>query len=236
MKHYNRIIFLKQDIFKLSTVVFWLLSLLAGASIIFSIEYLGGSFRIDNVYAMFTTISEWLILFCAVNLFGKEFYYKTINMIRISNKSHVEILARKWITMMTICVLTALVSFIEVAVYSKVFERDIDIVMLGGRLVLAYCIYGTFLYAFATPIVMLIKNTLYSFMVLFIALAIVPMLLSILSGLGASYSVMKLIPFTFMRDSFSFARYSGSQIAVMVVWSVLLLVLSHTLLKKKGYV
>lgn len=236
MKHFNGIIFIKQDIFKLSTFAFWLLSLLSGATIIFSLECLGGNFSIDNVYAMFSTISEWLILFVAANLFGKEFYYKTINMIRISNKRDIEILARKWITMMMICVLTALVSFIEVAVYSKVFGRDIDIAMLGGRLVLAYCLYGTFIFAFATPIVILVKNTLYAFLVLFVTVAIAPMLLSILSGVGISDSVMKCIPFTFMRDSFSFARYSGNQIAIMAVWSVLLLILSHTLLKKKGYV
>lgn len=236
MKHKKTIIFAKQDIFRLSTFVFWMLSLLSGGSIIFSIEFLGGDFSIDNVYAMFTTISEWLILFCAVNLFGKEFYYKTINMIRVSNKSYAEILARKWITMMIMCVLTAFVSLIEVVAYSVVFGREIDLMNLAGRMLLAYCIYGTFLFSLATPIVTLIKNTLYTFIVLFVSLSFVPLLLNIISIIKSSVNINKFIPFTFMRASFSFASYSGSQVAIMAVWSMILLLISHMLLKKKGYV
>lgn len=236
MKYKYKIIFLKQDVFRLSTFIFWILSIISAGSIIFSIEYLGGNFSIHNVYAMFTTISEWLILFCAVNLFGREYQFKTINMIRVSNKNFTEILLRKWMIMMIICVLTAFISLIEVVAYAVIFGHEIDLIQLTGRLLLAYCIYGGFVFLFATTLVTLIKNTLYTFIVTLVSLVFIPVIINIISIINISLNISNFIPFCFMRNSFSFACFSRKQVAIMVVWSILLFVISNMLLKKKGYV
>lgn len=235
MKQYNRIIFLRQDIFKLSTFVLIILALVSGGSIIYSREFLGGSFRIDNIYAMYATISELLLMFTATNLFGKEFHYKTINMIRVSKRSCMEIIARKLIAMMTLSILAATCAFIELELYALIFNHDIDAFRIARDLFIAYCVYGIFLFTMATPIVIILKNTFSSFVTVLVIVSFSPIIINILSGISILKEFINFIPFSFMRNAFSFAKFDWSQIIIILIWSCILLVISHKLLKDKGY-
>lgn len=236
MKMYNRVfIFLKQDIFKLSTLVFVFLALVSGGSIIFSREFFNAEFRIDNIYAMYATISEFLLMFVAVNLFGKEFRHGTINMIRVSKRSYGEILVRKLLIMVVLSILVAACAFIEVELYAIIFSHDINSWEIARNLLIAYCIYGVFLFALATPIVMMLKNTLSSFITVLVIVSFSPMIMNILSGNSITKKMTSFIPFSFIRNTFSFAGFNLKQIIITLVWSGILLVISRKLFEDRGY-
>ena len=138
MKSKVEILFLKKDIFRVSLPIFWGLSLISGFSIIWSKNYLSGPFRVDNIYAMFSTISSFMLMYLSVSLFGKEFQYKTINMIRISNRSPLEIIIRKLIVMVVAGLITSLLSFLEVLVEQLYFgHTEVNLINLLGRLTLS---------------------------------------------------------------------------------------------------
>ena len=78
------VLFVRPIIMKFSVFIFLMLSLLLGGGIIYSIENLKGPFQVYNIYSVFSTVSNFLLMYAAINAFGREFRYKTINHLRIS--------------------------------------------------------------------------------------------------------------------------------------------------------
>ena len=203
MKSKVEILFLKKDIFRVSLPIFWGLSLISGFSIIWSKNYLSGPFRVDNIYAMFSTISSFMLMYLSVSLFGKEFQYKTINMIRISNRSPLEIIIRKLIVMVVAGLITSLLSFLEVLVEQLYFgHTEVNLINLLGRLTLSYFVYCLFLFSVGSIIVFLLKNTLFSFICILLFLRIGVTFMNILSNFSTMRSFVQYIPLSFAETSF----------------------------------
>ena len=230
------ILFLKKDIFRVSLPIFWVLSLLSGFSIIYSREYLSGPFRVDNIYAMFSTISSFMLMYLAVSLFGKEFQYKTINMIRISNRSPLEIILRKLMVMIVVGLLTSLLAFFEVLAEQLYFgHTDVSLTSLLGKLTLSYFVYCLFLFSIGSIIVFFLKNTLFSFIFILLFLRIGVTFMNILSNFPIMRPLVQYIPLSFAENSFSFANYTGKQTLVLVLWSLIFLSFTPRIYKKRGY-
>ena len=236
MKKFSRnIIFMKQDICTLSNVVLIMLSLISGGSIIYSMEFLKGDFRIDNIYAMYATISELFLMYAAANMFGKEFHYRTINMMRVSKKSCAEILIRKLVTMVILSEIVGMFAFAELQVYGIVFNHKIESANIFKNIAVAYWGYGLFLFALATLVVMIVKSTLTTFISVIVLVSLSPIFMNILANFKTTEKLLEYIPFGFMRDAFAFAKYDTKQVFVLIAWSAALLVISNKLFKDRGY-
>ncbi|WEV60839.1 ABC transporter permease [Streptococcaceae bacterium ESL0729] len=230
-------LFLRKDVCKLSIPIFWMLSLISGFGIIYSREYLGGPFRVDNIYAMFSTFSIFLILYLSVSLFGVEFQYKTINMIRISNRSPLEIILRKLAVMLIVSLVTSLIAYFEVLIQQLYYGHDeVNLVNLLGHITASYLIFGLFLFSIGTIVVLYLKNTLFSFIFVLLFLRIGVAIMNILGNFSELRSFIEYIPLTFAENAFSFANYTGKQALVMIVWSLILLAFTPLIYKKRGYV
>ena len=226
MKKRFKIIFLKQDLLSLTTIVLWFLSFLSGFSIIFSRSYLSGGFRVDNVYAMFSMFSNYLLIYMSVQLFGKEFKYSTINSIRICGRSHWEIIVRKLAVMLVLAILTAILSFLVLLFDHLIFNQ----LEVFGQLLLAYVTYSIFLFALGSLIIFLIKRTLHAFIAIFLTLKIAIALMNVLSSFEFTSYLINYIPLSFLEDAFSFARYTPKQVIVTLIWSAIML-----LYRKRAY-
>lgn len=229
-------IFLKQDTVKISTFILLFLSLVSGFSIIFSRQYLSGPFQVDNIYAMFSTISDFMLMFVAVNLFGKEFQYRTINMIRISGRSSSEIILRKLLVMVLLSIATALLAFGEVVVEQLYFNlSEVDFVKLGVQLILSYLVYSIFLFALGSWLVFYLKSTLYSFISLLLVLRIGVTVMNILANFDTTSFIVRYIPLSFAENSFYFANYTTEQYIIILLWSGVMLAFLPRLYQKRGY-
>lgn len=231
MKNRFKIIFLKQDLVSVTTVVLWFLSFLSGFSIIFSRSYLSGGFRVDNVYAMFSMFSNYLLIYMSVQLFGKEFNYRTINSIRICGRSHWEIIVRKLAVMLVLAILTAILSFLVLLFDHLIFNQ----LEVFGQLLLAYVTYSIFLFALGSLIIFLIKRTLHAFIAIFLTLKIAIALMNVLSSFEFTSYLINYIPLSFLEDAFSFARYTPKQVIVTLIWSAIMLGVLSMLYRKRAY-
>ena len=231
MKNRKNILFLQQDICKLSTVILLLLSLISGFSIIYSRNYLSGSFRVDNIYAMYSTISNFLLIFMAVNLLGKEFKFKTINLIRISGRTAEEIVFRKLFVMVILSLLSALLVFLEVFIFEFLIFKNssMDVIRIGIDLLRSYLLYGVFLFLVGSILVLFLKNILYSFIALLLGLRLGVTVMNIMGNFEATAKLTPYIPLSFVENSFYFAKYTVKQSIVILL---LILVVVY---KKRGY-
>ena len=236
MKKRFKIIFLKQDLLSLTTIVLWFLSFLSGFSIIFSRSYLSGGFRVDNVYAMFSMFSNYLLIYMSVQLFGKEFKYSTINSIRICGRSHWEIIVRKLAVMLVLAILTAILSFLVLLFDHLIFNQlEVNLLIVFGQLLLAYVTYSIFLFALGSLIIFLIKRTLHAFITIFLILKIAIALMNVLSSFEFTSYLINYIPLSFLEDAFSFARYTPKQVIVTLIWSAIMLGVLSMLYRKRAY-
>ncbi|MDN6620747.1 MAG: ABC transporter permease [Lactococcus sp.] len=231
MKKRFKIIFLKQDLLSLTTIVLWFLSFLSGFSIIFSRSYLSGGFRVDNVYAMFSMFSNYLLIYMSVQLFGKEFKYSTINSIRICGRSHWEIIVRKLAVMLVLAILTAILSFLVLLFDHLIFNQ----LEVFGQLLLAYVTYSIFFFALGSLIIFLIKRTLHAFIAIFLTLKIAIALMNVLSSFEFTSYLINYIPLSFLEDAFSFARYTPKQVSLTLIWSAIMLGVLSMLYRKRGF-
>lgn len=235
MKSKQKMLFFVQDTCKLSTLILLILSFLAGFSIIYARQNLGGPYRVENIYAMFSTISDFLLIFLAVNLLGKEFQSKAINMIRVSNRSDLEIIVRKLLVMVGSSVIIALVAFSQVAIEYYIYGTNLNLLSLLGHLVISYVLYGIFLFDLGSILVLLIKNTLYSFIALLLTLRLGVAVMNIISNIDATKALVEYIPLSFAENAFYFANYSSKQILIMICWEIALTVLLPIMFKQRGY-
>lgn len=235
MKNKQKMLFFVQDICKPSILVLLILSFLAGFSIIYARQNLEGTYRVENIYAMFSTISDFLLIFMAVNLLGKEFQSKAINMIRVSNRSDVEIIVRKLLVMIGASIIIALVAFSKIAIEYYLYGTHLNLLKILGQLVSSYVLYGIFLFDLGSILVLLIKNTLYSFVALLLTLRIGVTIANILSNIDATKALVEYIPLSFAENAFYFANYSSKQILIMICWEIALTALLPMMFKQRGY-
>lgn len=235
MKNKQKMLFFVQDICKPSILVLLILSFLAGFSIIYARQNLEGTYRVENIYAMFSTISDFLLIFMAVNLLGKEFQSKAINMIRVSNRSDVEIIVRKLLVMIGASIIIALVAFCQIAIEYYLYGTHLNLLKILGQLVSSYVLYGIFLFDLGSILVLLIKNTLYSFVALLLTLRIGVTIMNIISNIDATKVLVEYIPLSFAENAFYFANYSSKQILIMICWEIALSVLLSIIFKQRGY-
>lgn len=235
MNSKQKILFFVQDTCKLSTLILLIISFLAGFSIIYARQNLGGAYRVENIYAMFSTISDFLLIFMAVDLLGKEFQSKAINMIRVSNRSDVEIIVRKLLVMVGSSVIIALVAFSQVAIEYYIYGTNVNLISILGHLVTSYVLYGIFLFDLGSVLVLLIKNTLYSFIALLLILRLGVPVMNIISNIGATKALVEYIPLSFAENAFYFANYSSKQILIMLCWEIALTVLLPIMFRQRGY-
>lgn len=231
------VLFLKSVIVKSSVCIFLILSLFLSGGVIYSIENLGGPFQVENIYAVFSTVSNFLLIFAAINAFGREFRYKTINQIRISGRSSIDIIVRKLLAIEVLAVLTGMVSFAEVAFYKFYFNHPhIDLFEIFGNLISSYLVYTLFLFALGSVITLFLKNSLYSFIALFVTLRIGATIMKGVNNFEFMGNVTEYIPLSFVENAFSFASYTPEQYVVTTIWSVVLIALLPILYHKRGYV
>ncbi len=235
MKSKQKMLFFVQDTCKLSTLILLILSFLAGFSIIYARQNLGGPYRVENIYAMFSTISDFLLIFLAVNLLGKEFQSKAINMIRVSNRSDLEIIVRKLLVMVGSSVIIALVAFSQVVIEYYIYGTNLNLLSILGHIVISYVLYGIFLFDLGSILVLLIKNTLYSFIALLLTLRLGVPVMNIISNIDATKALVEYIPLSFAENAFYFANYSSKQILIMICWEIALTVLLPIIFKRRGY-
>ncbi|KST94214.1 hypothetical protein [Lactococcus lactis] len=237
MKKEFKILFLKQDIFRFITFIFIVLSLLSGGSIVYSKEYLAGSFRVDNIHAMFATIFNFLLIFMAVNLFGKEFSNKTINLIRTSGRGSVEVILRKSFAMVILGAVATFFSFVEVAFDQIIYKHsETNLVQLLFRLLLSYSIYSIFLFVLGSLIVFFFKSSLLSFVFLLLFLKIGVTIMNILANFDVTSNLVKYFPLSFAEESFYFSNFTFKQTLVMIVWSLIMLSILPYIYERRGYI
>lgn len=231
------VLFVRPTIVKFSVFIFLMLSLLLGGGIIYSIENLKGPFQVYNIYSVFSTVSNFLLMYAAINAFGREFRYKTINQLRISGRSSIDIIMRKLLAVELLAVLTGLVSFAEVAFYKFYFNHlKIDLFEIFRNLISAYVVYALFLFVLGSIITLFLKNSLYSFITLFLTLRIGVTIMNGMNNFEATTDMTKYIPLSFVESAFSFANYTAEQYLITIIWSIALLALLPTFYHKRGYV
>lgn len=236
MKKFNGTMFVKQDILRVSTFVFWAIGLLAGFGIFSTRNNAEIPFQIEHVLAGFSAFAMFLIIYISTNLFGKEFNLKTINMIKISNKSSVEILIYKWISMMSLCLISAILSLAETIICAQISDYKLDVIDTIGKVLLAYFLFGTFMFTLATVVVMIVKKSTFSFLIVFAIMLITPSLITLLYIIKGAKRVFEYIPLSFIGNSFTSADFSTSQIIVTLAWSTVLFIVANILFKKRGHV
>lgn len=230
------VLFVRPIIMKFSVFIFLMLSLLLGGGIIYSIENLKGPFQVYNIYSVFSTVSNFLLMYAAINAFSREFRYKTINHLRISGRSSIEIILRKLLAVEFLAILTSLVSFVEVAFYKIYFNHpQIDLFEIFNHLVPAYLVYALFLFSLGSIITLVLKNSLYSFITLFLTLRLGVTIMNVMNNFESTADLTKYIPLSFVENAFSFAKYTPEQYVVTIVWSVALMALLPVIYRKWGY-
>ncbi|MCJ1978493.1 ABC transporter permease [Lactococcus piscium] len=236
MKNKFKTIFLKQDLLSVTTFIMWFLSLIFGGIVICSRYYVRDSFSVEDVYVMFSTLSNFLLIYMSVQLFGKEFKYRTINIIRICGRNHLEIIVRKLAVMLILAILTACLSFLVLLFDQLILNQlEVNLIIVFGQLLLAYVIYSVFLFVLGSLIIFLIKRTLYAFIGIILILRIGITIMNILNNFDLTSNITHYIPLSFVENSFTFASYRLQQCIVTLIWSAIMLGVLSFLYRKRGY-
>lgn len=230
-------IFIKKDLNNYMILVFLLLAFLSGGTIIFSIQKLGGSFRVDNIYAMYAYLSRIFIMFFPVILWGSEFSNRTINLIRISKRDFKSIyLIKHFIYLITVFIFAS-GAFIEVFIYGLTFGIDIDSIILFRNIMTAYMLYGFFSYGLASLVCMLLRDTTKGLIVVFLINFLSSIVCNLLSQMGETIQkILNVIPFSYAESAFSFANFTISQSIYILIAGFILNIVGCMLLEKRGAV
>ena len=235
-----RMIFLRQELFSRS--VFTCIAIAAailGVVLLadgYSGTYLGQTAQITS-YAF---VSDFLLTFLAVSSLGKEFQNRTINMIRVSKLPALEVLVRKWICFILVGAVMASVLVVELAFYRYVVRHVVfDFPQTALSVYMDFVVYASFVFVTSTVVVLWVKNTLTSFLVVYFgttALLYLTLYLASINDFMAK--IMTYVPFNFMRGVFTSGShfFDGKQIAVMLVWSLVLLLTALPIYKKRAFV
>ncbi len=226
--------FFKRELKNPILYVILFLSVISGGSIIYSIEYLNGPFRLDNIYAMFATISELGIVLLAVNILGQEYQSKTINNILVSGYQFSKIILSKLVVFLIFSIIIGLVSYGEVAIYARLFNRSFNELQLVENLVSAYFIYGFFTATFSMLISVVSKSYSKALISIFLIISFMPTIISFFPHTPFFNKLVSLIPFSFMNDRFAFANFNGKEILVMLIWGCICYLLTVFSLNKHG--
>ncbi len=235
-----RTIFLRQELF--SRNVFHCIAFAAAilAIVLFADGYSGTYLGQTVQIASYTFVSDFLLVFLAVSSLGKEFQNRTINMIRVSKLSTLEVLVRKWLCFVLVGIVMASVLVADLAFYRYVVRHvAFNFPQTALSVYVDFMVYASFVFVVASLVVLWLKNTLTSFLVVYFgttALVYITLYLATLNDFMAK--AMTYVPFYFMRGVFTSGTnfFDSKQVAVMLVWSLGLLLVALPIYKKRAFV
>lgn len=239
MKTKLRLIFLRQELFTKGSFVLLAITLLAGGAIIFSDVYADTHMGAQAIVAAYTTLADIYLIYFSVVSFGKEFQYRTINMIRSSRLSGSEVIIRKVLDGVVLSVALATFLLGELALYKYVFHHpEVDFRHFAKFLYANFIIYGVFIYALANLVIFFVKNILGSFLSVYFGLPLLTFLTAYFHDFDNVFGkAMKYVPFEYVRGKFDHGLvYTSHEFWVLLVWTVGLVALLPLVYKKKGFV
>ncbi|MGT2837552.1 hypothetical protein [Streptococcus macacae] len=122
------------------------LTLLMGALIIVADGYCRTHFGAGSLISSYSFVADIMFVFLGVSSFGKEFQYRTINMIRISHLSGFEVLVRKLLDFIFLALLSASFLLAELAIYKYGYHySEVNLVTYLKHIYLDFAIYASIL-------------------------------------------------------------------------------------------
>ncbi|MDP5865715.1 hypothetical protein [Streptococcus mutans] len=239
MKTKQRSIFLKQELFSKSVIVFTVLTLLMGAIIIISDGYCHTHYGASGIVGSYRFLTDIMFVFLGVSSFGKEFQYRTINMIRVSKLSGIEVLVRKWVDFILLALISASFLLVELAIYKYGYcHVEVNLAAYAKHIYPDFAVYAAFIYVLSTLVVLLLKSTLTSFLTVYFGVRALSYLCVYLYSFGHIMSkIMENVPFIFMEGIFVSGRsFSVHHLWVLLIWSIILLSLLPFVYKKRAFV
>lgn len=199
-------------------------------------ENLGGSFRVDNIYAMYSTLSEMFLMYLAVYILGVEFQMKTINFLRISGHHPFKVYLSKFIAFECAAVIFGVVAWIEMFAYKMFYQNSLDAINLAWKLLGSYMLYGFLVFMVATLIVLIFKQAMQALFTTILFMILSQSILAILGQVEGFKRILPYIPFTFVRSSFSFASFTGKQVACVLIWCMAMFGINYYLFRRRGHI
>ncbi len=232
----NNIVFFKRDLVNKTTLIYLILALLMGGAFIIGNEYMGGHFGAAGVIGGYKYIADIMLIYISGAIWGKEFQYRTINMVRISKRSPLEIILRKLTEMLVLALIVAGVLILELAFYSlfyhvylNAYQTAFDLGREAGSILRDTLVYTFFIYTLSSIVTLLFKNSMVSFFTVFFGQTALTWAMVFLSTFNKTLgNIFKYVPFAFSQGGFLDSAYDTRMIWVILVWgAVLLAILPH---------
>ena len=223
-----RTVFLKQECVTKSAFICLVLPGLIGAIVILCDGYKGSYLGPSAIIASYSFIVDIVFAYLAVSSLGREFQNRTINMIRVSDLSGLEVILRKLLSFLILSIVAATILVLELIFYKySVQHVDFPLWDYIRKIYVDFLAYGAFVYMVSTLVILLLKNTLTAFVTLYLA------------SLGATMTkMMTYVPFSFMRAVFTSGQqfFNLREAFVLFSWTLFLLLLTPAIYKKRAYV
>lgn len=226
-------IFVKKDVLKLQRILLVVLPLLAGGTIIVGNSALSHQFDNHMVYYMYSYIAQYLLLYFAVAYWGVEFQKKTVNLLAISGQSYISLYISKAVAYLFHVLVFFFFAFLEIALYLLAKGTNISIRGLFVSMLGSYLMYGGFIFACSTIIVFISKNIVITLAASWMLMSIVPAISMLLQSFPVA-KYLQYIPFSFIVEVFNFSNFTLGQLAITMLWIILLNIIGYFLLKKRG--
>lgn len=227
--------FIKKDMLRIRNVFLILIPLLAGASIIIGNRVLSHHFDDKMVYYMYAYIAQYLMLYFSVSYWGMEFQKKTINLLIISGQKLNCIYLSKLFAYIFHVLVYFIFAFLEIAIY-KLISNDNNLIMdLFGSMLISYLMYGGFVFACSTIIVMLTKNIIISLVASWMLMSVVPAITMLLQASPIA-AYIQYVPFSFIVEVFSFSKFTIEQLIISMIWIFIMSLIGYILFRKRGNV
>lgn len=240
MKTKLRTIFLKQDLFSKGVFVSLGLATLIGAIVILCDGYRGDYLGPSAIIASYSFIADITFAYLGVSSLGKDFQNRTINMIRVSKLSAIEVLLRKLLVFILVALLFAGLLVLELAFYRYGIQHvNFDVLPLARAILVDFMTYGAFLFTISSMLVLILKNTLTSFLTVYFGITAMTFLTLYLSQFGSfMLQVVRGIPFSFMRAVFTGGStfFTLPELLVLLAWTLVSFLFASFLYQKRGFI
>lgn len=235
-----RTVFLKQECVTKSAIICLVLPGLIGAIVILCDGYKGAYLGTSAIIASYSFIVDIVFAYLAVSSLGREFQNRTINMIRVSSLSGLEVILRKLVSFLILSLVAATILVLELIFYKySVQHVDFPLWDFIGKIYVDFLAYGAFVYMVSTLVILLLKNTLTAFVTVYFGVTGMTFFTLYLASLGATMTkLMTYVPFSFMRAVFTSGQqfFNLREAFVLFAWTLSLLLLTPAIYKKRAYV
>lgn len=235
-----RTVFLKQECVTKSAFICLVLPGLIGAIVILCDGYKGSYLGPSAIIASYSFIVDIVFAYLAVSSLGREFQNRTINMIRVSDLSGLEVILRKLLSFLILSIVAATILVLELIFYKySVQHVDFPLWDYIRKIYVDFLAYGAFIYMVSTLVILLLKNTLTAFVTVYFGVTGMTFFTLYLASLGATMTkMMTYVPFSFMRAVFTSGQqfFNLREAFVLFSWTLFLLLLTPAIYKKRAYV